>query len=156
MSTKRGCSLGDVGCGVQRSVELPLRVIKSTSAPTDVVDTQSAGLVSVHLLLRAISKPSYRTAQPLATSRATIYTIILLMDSVCHLTSVLLICGRYRPSSGPIALRHVLNCPLDILSLLLRVGTLVRRLSLKKSSKQRQKIGGTVHERNCGSSYQQS
>ena len=22
-----------------------------------------------------------------------------------------LICGRYRPSSGPIALRHVLNCP---------------------------------------------
>ena len=28
-----------------------------------------------------------------------------------HRTSVSLICGRYRPSSGPIALRHVLNCP---------------------------------------------
>ena len=77
MSTKRGCSLGDVGCGVQRSVELPLRVIKSTSAPTDVVDTQSAGLVSVHLLLRAISKPSDRIAQPLATSRATILGIMI-------------------------------------------------------------------------------
>ena len=40
-----------------------------------------------------------------------IYTIILLMDSVLHRTSVAHICGRYRPSSGPIALRHVLNCP---------------------------------------------
>ena len=36
MSTKRGCSLGDVGCGVQRSVELPVRVIKSRSVPIDV------------------------------------------------------------------------------------------------------------------------
>ena len=41
-----------------------------------------------------------------------IYTIILLMDSVPHLTSphltsVALIFGLYRPSSGPIALRNV-------------------------------------------------
>ena len=28
-------SLGDVACGVQRSVELPVRVIKSRSVPTD-------------------------------------------------------------------------------------------------------------------------
>ena len=45
-----------------------------------------------------------------------IYTIILLMDTVTHLTaphltSVALIWGLYRPSSEPIALRNVLKCP---------------------------------------------
>ena len=33
---KRGCSLGDLACGVQRSVELPVGVIKSRSVPADV------------------------------------------------------------------------------------------------------------------------
>ena len=37
-----------------------------------------------------------------------IYTIILLMDSVS--LSVALICGLYRPSSEPIALRKVSKC----------------------------------------------
>ena len=43
-----------------------------------------------------------------------IYTIILLMDTVTHLThltSVALICGLYRPSSEPIASPNVLKCP---------------------------------------------
>ena len=39
-----------------------------------------------------------------------IYTIILLMDTVTHLTSVALICGLYRPSSEPNALPNVLKC----------------------------------------------
>ena len=41
-------------------------------------------------------------------SASIIYTIILLMDSVS--LSVALICGLYRPSSEPIALRKVLKC----------------------------------------------
>ena len=69
MSTKRGCSLCDVACGGQRSVELHARLIKSGIVPIDV-NTQSAGLVSVHPILRPINKSSDRTALPLATDRA--------------------------------------------------------------------------------------
>ena len=43
------------------------------------------------------------------TKQLDIYTIILHFS--LWILSVALICGRYRPSSGPIALRHVLNCP---------------------------------------------
>ena len=46
-----------------------------------------------------------------------IYTIIILKCLSVSL-SVALICGLYRPSSEPIALRNVLKCSTDILYLL--------------------------------------
>ena len=69
---KRGCSLGDVSCGVQRSVELPVRVIKSRSVPTDVC---RHAVCWSNLCLSNLSrhhKSSDRIALPLATDRATV------------------------------------------------------------------------------------
>ena len=72
---KRGCSLGDVACGVQRSVGFPVRVIQSRSA-TDVC---RHAVCWSNLCLSNLSrhhKSSDRIALPLATDRATVYKAI--------------------------------------------------------------------------------
>ena len=63
---------------------------------------------------RPSCSPSACSSATLAVAEVIIYTIILLMDTVTHLThltSVALICGLYRPSSEPIASPNVLKCP---------------------------------------------